>query len=438
MRLSLRTRVVVAMVLAGFVAVIVTSVTVRTSVERGRELDWTLPPDALRACQAEPVTWHQEVADLVDAFAYDSNGQSANPTAPPLEATLLDGARRFGASASPQDGGLVDVRRVANGGPCTFVRVVFRPPDDLSGAVGSGMLVGTAVALVLVVGLALGIVLQPLLARIARLRRAAEGVGSPGFTPADDDVQDALGAIAEVLDRSHGRICANEAELLARQAALERHLAEIAHDLRTPLASLLLAVQEIAPVAPPRDPAIRRALDDAEYVNALVDNLHQSTLLRQGLEVGENSRVDVSEIVERLEARFRALGSLVGVAVAASVPDGAVLARGVPALAERAIANLVHNAVRHGTVGGHVAVVLERINGCFELAIVDDGPGLRIEQLADLQEPTLRSDGPRARSGGLGLAITMEAARRFGWDVRFEPGAPQGLRVVVSGACVPE
>lgn len=279
----------------------------------------------------------------------------------------------------------------------------------------------------------LGIVLQPLLARIARLSRAAEGVGSAGFTPADDDVRDALGAIAKVLDRSRARIRRNEMELLARQVALERHLAEIAHDLRTPLASLLLAVQEIAPVAPPGDPAIRRALDRvrqrARRQPASGDPA--ATWARLG---GEQP-LDVREIVERLEARFRALGLLRGVEVAASVPDEPVLARGVPALAERAVANLLHNAVRHGREGGHVAIVLETAGATFELSIVDDSPGLRDGELADLREATFRSDGARPRSAGLGLAITLETARQFGWELRFEASVPQGLRVVVSGAC---
>ncbi len=433
MKLSLRTRVVLAMVLAGVVAVIVTSVTVRISVERGRTTDWTLPPEAIAACEADPARWHQEVADLLDAFAYDADGRSANPEAPPMEPALLEVARATGAAAGDAPGERVDVRRVAEAGPCAFVRVAFRPPGDISTAVGSGLLLGAAVAFLLVVGLALVIVLQPLLARIARIRRAAEGVGSPSFAPAVDDVPDALGAIAEVLDRSHARIRANEAELRERQVALERHLAEIAHDLRTPLASLLLAVQELAPVARPGDAAVRRALDDAEYVNALVDNLHQGTLLRRGLEVGEDSRVDLREIVERLEARFRALGALRGVEVAASIPDEAVVARGVPALAERAVANLVHNAVRHGQGGGHVAIVLERVGDRFELSVVDDGPGLRDEQLADLREATFRADGARPRSGGLGLAITLEATRRFGWTACFDPEEPRGLRVTLSG-----
>lgn len=207
-------------------------------------------------------------------------------------------------------------------------------------------------------------------------------------------------------------------------------MAEVAHDLRTPLASLVLAVQDLVPLGVP---AVGRALDDAEYVNALVDNLHQGTLLRRGLE-SAGGVVDLCEIVQRLEARFAALGALRGVEVAASFPERPVMTAGAPALAERAIANLVHNAVRHGREGGHVAVVLEHHGARFVLTVADDGPGIERDQLASLQEATFRGDAARPRSGGLGLAVTLEVARRLGWEVRFEAGEASGLRVVVSGA----
>ncbi|TKD12411.1 sensor histidine kinase [Polyangium fumosum] len=172
-------------------------------------------------------------------------------------------------------------------------------------------------------------------------------------------------------------------------------------------------------------------------MNALVDNLHQGTLLRRGLESSAAGVVDLCEIVQRLEARFAALGALRGVEVAASFPERPVITSGAPALAERAIANLVHNAVRHGRHGGHVAVILEREGDTFELTVADDGPGIGRDQLASLQEATFGGDEARPRSGGLGLTVTLEAARRLGWEVRFEAGEAPGLRVVVAGACRP-
>ena len=433
--LSLRARVIVAMFVSGLVMVGVLVAAVLTSVNHVPYLEqWTVPAADLAACEADPARWHKEVFAFAEAWAYDLDGRSRNPSAPLLEPELAHAAIREGTISvggpGPQH---VEVQRVAATGPCALVRVrVGEPPPEMASAAVLGVAIGIACSLLLTVGLATWFVLQPILARIGRIRRTAAALGSTDYTPLTDIVPDALGAIATVLDTSHRRIVSNEAELRERQVALERHLAEIAHDLRTPLASLVLALQDLVPLAGVGS-AVGRALDDAEYVNALVDNLHQGTLLRRGLESSDAGVVDLCEIVQRLEARFAALGALRGIEVAASFPEHPVRVAGAPALAERAIANLVHNAVRHGHDGGHVAVILACSDATFALTVVDDGPGLPRDHLASLQATTFRDDPARQRSGGLGLVVTLEVARRLGWSVQFEPGAP-GLRVVVTGA----
>jgi signal transduction histidine kinase len=436
MRLSLRTRVVVAMVISAVLAVVILVVTVRTLVPPGElsRSPWDWAPADRAMCEADPEGWKAAVADVVVAFAYDPEGVSRNPAAPRLEPALLDAVRTEGIGAVDVGDTRVEARRMAAAGPCAILRVQFRAPAGLRTAIQGSIVVGAGLALVQVVGLAIFFVLQPLLRRIERLRVAATGVGSAEFAPALDDVGDALTAISTVLEVSNTRILANEAALHARQRTLERHLAEIAHDMRTPLASLLLAVQEAAVdvKGEAARKALRRALDDAESVNALVDNLHQGTRLRESLETGEG-RANLVEIVERLGARFRALGQHRGVEVDAAVPEEPVWVRGSPALAERAVANLVHNAVRHGKEGGHVAIVLERTAEDFELVVVDDGPGLRPDDLADLGAATFLSDPARRRGGGLGVAITNEAARRFGWAITYAAEAPNGLRVTIRG-----
>jgi len=436
-RLSLGARVVLAMIVSGAVTVVVLLATTRASMSRVPFLErWTVPAEELTACEADPANWKKGIFELGDAWAYDLEGRSMNPSAPLLDRALVEKAVRDGGAVSVGGPGPdhIEVQRVTEAGPCALIRVrVGASPPEMGSAARLGVALGTGFTLLLLIALATWFVLKPLLDRIARIRRAAEAVGSTTYIPVTDEVPDALGAIAAVLDASHGRILANEAELRERQVALERHLAEIAHDLRTPLASLVLAVQELVPLG--GGPVVGRALDDAEYVNALVDNLHQGTLLRRGLESSAAGVVDLCEIVQRLEARFGALGALRGMEVAASFPERPVVMSGAPALAERAIANLLHNAVRHGRDGGHVAVVLERGGDTFELTVVDDGPGIGRDQLASLQEATFRGDGARPRSGGLGLTVTLEAARRLGWEVRFEAGEAPGLRVVVAGKC---
>jgi signal transduction histidine kinase len=106
---------------------------------------------------------------------------------------------------------------------------------------------------------------------------------------------------------------------------------------------------------------------------------------------------------------------------------------------ERALANLVDNAVAYGDPHGHVAVVLaHRPAGGFELEIRDDGPGVTPDSLARLGQAEFRSDHARQRDprgSGLGLAITAELCRRTGWTLAFSALEPRGLLVRVTGDC---
>ncbi len=432
--LTLRSRVLLAVLIAPVLAGGVIWATTELVRDRLLQPPWSLPPGELARCEADPAAWHPQVVDMVEAWAYDNDGHGAHPDAPPLEPNLRAGVETRGFAFAEDDQARGDARRVAPDGPCAIVRLRFGKPLDFAPVFRVGLVGGGTLAFLLLAGLAVAFVVQPLLRRIARLERAARGVGAPGYRPAPDQVPDALGEIATVLDRSHGRILAHQAQLEERRQALERHLADTAHDLRTPLASLLLAVQELGAAVPPGDPALRRALGDAEYVNALVDNLHQASRLRSGLPPATGS-FDLGEIVSRLGTRFAALGALQEVEVGAATPDGPVVVRGAAALAERAVANLVHNAVRHGNEGGHVALVLDAADGAFCLTVLDDGPGLPPDAV-DLSAPTFLTDPARGRSRGLGLAITQAAATHLGWTLRLESSPGAGLRAELRGPLV--
>ncbi|MEL6188719.1 MAG: HAMP domain-containing sensor histidine kinase, partial [Myxococcota bacterium] len=265
----------------------------------------------------------------------------------------------------------------------------------------------------------------------------ARRVGSASFAPQPAS-EDALGNIAEVLAQSHRRIVGTREALEKRNRALEEHLAGIAHDLRTPLLSMHLALEAVADA--PQEALhseVRRALSDVVYLSSLVENLHQATRLRHEVDVvvGE---VDLSDLVRRLERRFVTLGRHSGVAVAASMPESEVRVACSPALAERAVANLVQNAVEHNESPGHVAIRLAHTDSGrgFELVVADDGPGLADEMLASLQHETFLVEEARPRGPGLGMLITQEVSRRAGWSVTYERLTPTGLEVRLAGPTV--
>lgn len=139
----------------------------------------------------------------------------------------------------------------------------------------------------------------------------------------------------------------------------------------------------------------------------------------------------MAALVDQLTTRFALLGEARSVEVVGSRPDGAVLALGQPDLIERALANIVHNAVRHNEAGGHVSVVLEARADGFLLAITDDGPGVPPEDLPRLTGRSFRADASRQRDptgAGLGLAIASEVFARAGWQFEMRLRSPAFVR----------
>jgi signal transduction histidine kinase len=392
-------------------------------------------------CDAAPESWGTSLGAF-SLYAYDTSGRSSHPAAPPVEPELLARALGTGEIArNPLHEPLsVAVLQRAESGPCAVLRSVSkRPPGHalraLFGVLALAGALGTGLA-------SLGsyrVVVRPLRRRIEALAQAAGRVGKDDFAPAPGQ-DDHLGHIAAVLETSHGRIVRGRAELEARNAALEHHLASVAHDLRTPLASMQLALEALASETPDAlQPEARRALADAVYLAELVDNLHQGARLRHELDVAGGA-VELGALVLRLEARFQALAHHAGVELAVSVPDAPVWAGCTPVLAERALANLVQNAVQHNDHAGrehgpgHVAVLLQTRADGFTLTVLDDGPGLPAELAATLAEESFLLDPARPRGPGLGMLITAEIARRAGWSLDFSSVEPRGLRACLAGA----
>ena len=390
------------------------------------------------ACTDDPAGWGWHQGEM-RVYAYDPAGRSSNPDAPLMEPALLERALGTGRGVvmDSDDKRSVSVLPVEGSGACAVLRVESPSPDggplrDFLVVLWTTVLGGAVAA---AVGMFLFVV-WPLRKRIAALSTAASGVGRQHFSlPEQRD--GALGHIAEVLSASHARIVDSQHALERRNQALEQHLLEIAHDLRTPLASMQLSLEALVSDGDGLDTAeSRRALSDVVYLSALVENLHHGTRLRQDVEV-QTGPIDLQELVRRLEHRFAIVGRHAGVEINASVPDGPVWVECAPTLAERAFANLLQNGVEHNEAGGHVAVILVVDQERFELTVVDDGPGLPSEMLATLASETFTSDEARRRGPGLGMLITREVATRAGWGLVYESMEPTGLRVRVSGPTVP-
>ena len=393
------------------------------------------------ACEAAPESW-REVHGLHQLWPYDPSGRSANPGAPTLPVAYIPPA--VGETFAHCDGleffnrGLV--LRLAETGPCAVVWLAPPRPQDAVDTVRVTAFLSVFASAVAGLLLTSALVVRPLLRRIERLDAAAARLSTPGFVPLEDPVDDALGRVAATLDRSHDRITRDRAALAERGAVLENHLAAVAHDLRTPLASLQLTLEALDHIIREADrPELAMARIEVGSLEALADNLRQASRLDAGLDVrAQAARVDWSELVPRVAARFQILGRGRGIEVVVAVPVHGLWAGCDPSLAERVLANLLHNAILHGPADHPVGVALDRTQTGFSLAVHSGGPMLSEAQLEALAARRLMAPSAARTRGldGLGVAIVNEVCNRAGWSVDYRPGEEGGLAVVITGATV--
>lgn len=305
-----------------------------------------------------------------------------------------------------------------------------------------GLVAALAIAATLSGALAYVVGVRPTSREISRIQRVATRVGTElGFTPIETDARDLIGGLAHELDLAHSRIRAHAAELAASRAELQVHLADVAHDLRTPVTSIQLALERAFSLKDrpeELETVLTGAVNDVIYLGGLTTNLRLASQLEKPSPVSPDVTTSVNDAVERAVSRVRFLAQRKGVALDHALPDDDLRAGCDTIELEQAVGNVVENAVTHGHKGGHVAVVLRAVGeGGFELVVVDDGPGVLTEQLPRLGDRTFRTDEARrrdARGSGLGLAITRAVCERHGFEISFAREDPTGLRVRIAGA----
>jgi two-component system, OmpR family, sensor histidine kinase MprB len=217
-------------------------------------------------------------------------------------------------------------------------------------------------------------------------------------------------------------------DALERSVEAQRHLvADASHELRTPIASLRANIQtlEQAEQLPDAERESLRAdiLLELDELTSLVADI---VALARGAKPGELvDDVSVDEIVEDVAARARTRAPD---GVALHVRTEPTLVRGEPARIQRAVSNLVDNALKWSPDGGTVEIELAGGG----LSVRDHGPGFAEADLPHIFERFYRADSARALPGsGLGLAIVRQAAEAHGGEVQAAnaPGGGALMRV---------
>lgn len=258
-----------------------------------------------------------------------------------------------------------------------------------------------------------------------------------GEVPSADD-QVVLGAfaaqLATALEQRRLRAEAADAQVAAEGDALRTALLRaVSHDLRTPLASIKASVtsllQDDIEWSREDEREFHRTIDEeTDRLNRLVGNLLDMSRLQTGVLQMATRAVGWEEVVAAAAANLPG-GSAERLAL--SVPETLPPVEADPALLERALANVVGNALAHG---GDGPVLLEAAGegDRVVLRVVDHGPGVPADQRGQLFEPFQRLGDTGGPGVGLGLAVAHGFVAAMGGtiDALDTPGG--GLTVAIA------
>jgi two-component system, OmpR family, heavy metal sensor histidine kinase CusS len=214
---------------------------------------------------------------------------------------------------------------------------------------------------------------------------------------------------------------------------LSQFSADLAHELRTPIANMLGEAQ----VALTRDrtPAeyretIESTIAECERLSGIVDNLLFVARVDAAREPIVRKRFNARAAVEKIAEFYQTIADDHHVAISCS-GEGQIHAD--PALFERAVGNLLDNALRFTRENGSIQIALAERAADFEVAVSDNGRGIAPEHLPRVFDRFYRVESARGSDGaGLGLALVKSIVDLHGGSARIDSEVNRGTTVVLS------
>ncbi|MFC4530642.1 sensor histidine kinase [Sphaerisporangium dianthi] len=375
------------------------------------------------------------VLPVLDAAAVARHGRR------PFEAGSLDGTRRWRVVAVPRAAARTPGGAVPSGGaapPGGGAVVVAASLDAVSATVGRlrAAFLLTGAALLALLTLCGWFAIRAGLRPLRRIEDTAAAIASGDLTRRVPDAAGPATEIGRLSASLNGMLAQIERAFAARadsEARLRRLVADVGHELRTPLFGIkgfseLYRMGGLSDVGP----AMARIESEAGRLAGLVDDLLLLARLDEG---GDALPLDLAPM------DLRTLAADARLDLRALAPDRPVELTGpgggapasAPVLGDEArlrqvVSNLVGNVVAHTPAGSRVRVGVGTAGAEAVLVIEDDGPGLTPEQAVRAFDRFYRADASRSRSGsggaGLGLAIARSLAAAHGGRVtlRTTPG----------------
>lgn len=278
-----------------------------------------------------------------------------------------------------------------------------------------------------------GLIAYSIARPLDRIARAAEGIAAGNYDQQlDITVPSEVGRLAGSFNTMARRV----------KAALESQrdlVANVSHELKTPLTSIqgfsLALLDGTAADDAARERAAAIIHEDAGRMRRLVDELLDLARLESGEVALIHRSLDVGQLLDDVRDRFAMQSERWGVVLEVEALPGLPPVQGDADRLSQVFGNLVDNALKHtrDTPAGRVTLVAESQDGRVVLSVMDNGPGIPVQDLPRIFERFYQVDKSRVRvrkegGAGLGLAIAREIVQAHGGRIWVESVEGLGTR----------
>ncbi|HWT23326.1 MAG TPA: HAMP domain-containing sensor histidine kinase, partial [Solirubrobacteraceae bacterium] len=335
----------------------------------------------------------------------------------------LGGVRRQFAFAAAAAVGLVLA--------CVLIAAALMFVSSHDALLASGVAVAAGVIAVRTATLLAGGVAADVIAIRDALVAVGEGRRDVGAGVA---ARDELGELGRAADAMARRLADEEARRKAADGARRTLVAAVSHDLRTPVTALRLLVEAIEDDivdVPTRRRYLATMQSHIRALSTMIDDLFELSRIEAGDVAWSIRSVELAGLLDETVEAIAVEARAKGVRVSTELPNAPLAARADPERVQRALLNLIRNAIRHTPSDGSVVVRAAATAAAVEIEVADTGDGIRPGDRERIFEPFYRGGGDAARGAegaGLGLAIARAIVERHGGRI-WLPASERGARV---------
>jgi signal transduction histidine kinase len=305
---------------------------------------------------------------------------------------------------------------VLPGGP-PFSRIVRQFGPTIALVATSVLVVGTTLIAFVVFG--------PARRRLKAVQGATDRLGAGDLDArAPEQGGDEVTAVARSFNRMADELSSRARALEGADSARRQLLADVSHELMTPLTAMrgyleTLSMAEIEIDPPTRERYLQIVSEETHRLERIVGDLLDLARLEGGGSAMRQERVDVAALFDRVAARHERELRQRHVRLEFHVNAGAERVIGDPDRLEQALQNLAANALRHTPDGGQITLTSRADEHGVRLTVRDTGPGIPPEHLPLIFERFYKADAARKFAGGsgLGLSIVKAIVERHGGTI---------------------